>query len=149
MKKSFSLDQIENIVKDNIIYKFKEYKIFTFNGPLGAGKTTFIKKILAHLGVRQIVTSPTFTYLNIYKTDDGKIFYHFDLYRMKSLKSFLDLGFDEYFFADFLCEKSWILVEWPRVIESLIDASDIKDKVCKIFLNYCTDRQDERMIEIC
>ena len=97
MKTQFTVDQIEQVVKEHLLPKLKGCRIFTFTGPLGAGKTTLIKTFLKECGVNGGVTSPTFTYVNTYKTDDGKTFHHFDLYRLSDLQSFLSAGFDEYF----------------------------------------------------
>lgn len=77
------------------------------SGDLGAGKTCFIQGICAGLGIREPVTSPTFTLVNEY---DGRLgrapVAHFDLYRLDSPESVLDLGFDEY------VDTCVCLVEW-------------------------------------
>ena len=91
------------------------------SGELGAGKTCFIQGICAGLGVDEPVTSPTFTLVNEY---DGRIpVAHFDLYRLDSPESVLDLGFDEYLDA-FVC-----LIEWgdkfPDIMPSDAIAVDI------------------------
>ena len=105
-------------------------EVFTFTGPLGAGKTTLVGCILAHLGVTQAVTSPTFTYMQVYTTADGKKVYHFDLYRIDSIDAFIAAGFDEYLYQS----NSLIFIEWPEVIMPLITRS-----ACHITLEY----QDE------
>ena len=83
-------------------------------GDLGAGKTCFIQGICAGLGVGESVTSPTFTLVNEY---DGRVpVAHFDLYRLDSPDSVLDLGFDEY------VDACVCLVEWgdkfPEIMPS-------------------------------
>ncbi len=83
-------------------------------GDLGAGKTCFIQGLCLGLGIDEPVTSPTFTLVNEY---DGRIpVAHFDLYRLDSPESVLDLGFDEYLDA-FVC-----LIEWgdkfPEIMPS-------------------------------
>lgn len=105
----------------------KNCKIFAFTGPLGAGKTTLIARILAQYGVTQTVTSPTFTYLNVYENDKGQLFYHFDLYRIATLHDFVAAGFDEYLYAP----NSWCFIEWPAVIMPLL-----KEKVCLCEIDY-------------
>ena len=67
MEMKFTLDQLEQIIKEHLIPKLKDCRIFTFKGPLGAGKTTMIKQFLKLSGVTDVITSPTFNYLNIYK----------------------------------------------------------------------------------
>ncbi|MBS4164455.1 tRNA threonylcarbamoyladenosine biosynthesis protein TsaE [Candidatus Protochlamydia amoebophila] len=89
--------------------------VICFFGDLAAGKTTFIKGLVA--GASQldpnIVQSPTFSYLHIY---EGKqIVYHFDLYRLKDVDEFLSMGFDEYFESGGIC-----CVEWSERIHSIL-----------------------------
>lgn len=105
-------------------------EVFTLTGPLGAGKTTLINRILVHLGVTQAVTSPTFTYMQVYTAADGKKVYHFDLYRIDSIDAFIAAGFDEYLYQP----NSLIFIEWPAVIMPIITRS-----ACHITLEY----QDE------
>jgi tRNA threonylcarbamoyladenosine biosynthesis protein TsaE len=78
-------------------------------GDLGAGKTTFVKGIATALGIdADCVSSPTFSYLNIY---EAKIpLYHFDMYRLNSKEQFETSGFEEFFFAGGIT-----CIEWPDV----------------------------------
>ena len=86
-------------------------KKIAFFGDLGAGKTTFIKGLCSYFNIdKDDVTSPTFTYLNIY--NGNKQIFHFDLYRLKEKKHFFSLGFDEYLLSDEIC-----LIEWPNILE--------------------------------
>ena len=95
----------------------KKVQLLTFQGQLGAGKTTLIKNVLSQLGVaEEDVTSPTFTYVNVYKTNVGKVVYHFDLYRVDDLQMFYRLGFDEYLQDT----DAIILIEWPEVVMSIL-----------------------------
>ena len=64
-------------------------KIFAFYGSMGAGKTTIIKAICESLGAMDIVSSPTFTLVNEYKTSDGKTLFHIDFYRIKKQEEVL------------------------------------------------------------
>ncbi len=91
--------------------------VLCFYGELGAGKTTFIKGLTAGaLGTGgDEVNSPTFNYLNIYKTPQNlvkthkgvKALYHFDLYRLTDADEFLSMGFDETFDAGGICCIEW------------------------------------------
>lgn len=98
-------------------------RVVTFTGDLGAGKTTLIRALLKKLGVTQPITSPTFTYMNVYTLKDGSTIYHFDLYRLQDVNSFIELGFNEYLYQ----EHSWCFIEWPAIIELLLthDVCDI------------------------
>ena len=87
-----------------------------FLGGLGVGKKTFIRALCKHLGGTDVVTSPTFSLINEYHCHDGAPIYHFDFYRLTSLREAMDIGVEEYFFSNAgLC-----LIEWPALIESLL-----------------------------
>ena len=92
-----------------------DHRVFAFTGSLGAGKTTLIRSLLQTCGVTGIISSPTFTYVNIYQVN-GKKLYHFDLYRLTSAQEFIDAGFDEYLYDQQAC----IFIEWPEIIASLL-----------------------------
>ena len=64
-----------------------------FYGDLGAGKTTFIRKLLQkHLQKKDlIVRSPTYTYYQEYQNDSSRV-YHFDLYRLEDIETFYMIG---------------------------------------------------------
>ena len=64
-------------------------------GDLGSGKTTFSKGFASGLGFSDEILSPTYSILNEYKFN-GKSLYHFDLYRLKSVNEFLEIGGIEY-----------------------------------------------------
>lgn len=94
------------------IIKNSKYKIFTLEGNLGSGKTTLIKAIGKVLGSYDAITSPTFSIVNEYLTQQGKI-YHFDLYRINNKKELFDLGIEEYIYSNDYC-----FIEWPEIYES-------------------------------
>lgn len=85
--------------------------VITLEGNLGAGKTMFTKGIATGLGVKRVVTSPTFT---IVKEYDGVLpLYHMDAYRLEGSDE--DIGFDEYFSGDGIS-----VVEWAQFIEDYL-----------------------------
>jgi tRNA threonylcarbamoyladenosine biosynthesis protein TsaE len=92
-----------------------EKTVVCFYGDLAAGKTTFIKGLVA--GSAQldpcVVLSPTFSYLNVY--EGIKTIYHFDLYRLQGADEFLSMGFDEYFDAGGIC-----CIEWSERIQGYL-----------------------------
>lgn len=129
---TFDLSSIDTIV-DEIYSLMQHNNIITFSGPLGAGKTTLIKKILTKCGVTDSVTSPTYTYVNTYHNNAHQTFYHFDLYRLKSIDEFVDAGFNE-----LLSQKNnRVLIEWPEIIEPILH----NEKVVTITLDYEGDNQ--------
>ncbi len=89
--------------------------VVAFRGPMGAGKTTLIREIVAQLGSDDTVTSPTFAIVNQYAAAGGRRIYHFDFYRIERPEEAYDFGYEEYFYSGDLC-----LVEWPERIEALL-----------------------------
>ncbi|GAA4833728.1 tRNA (adenosine(37)-N6)-threonylcarbamoyltransferase complex ATPase subunit type 1 TsaE [Algivirga pacifica] len=89
--------------------------VWTFEGTLGAGKTTLIKTICEALEVIDLVNSPTFSIVNEYSTEDDATIYHFDFYRLNDEEEAMDIGYEEYVTSGALC-----LMEWPSKIPNLI-----------------------------
>lgn len=131
--KKITKDQVSLVAKE-LCALMPEIKIFTFSGPLGAGKTTLVQNILREIGITEPVTSPTYTYVNVYRLN-GITFYHFDLYRLNSLDDFIQAGFDEYLYQP----DSYCFIEWPEIIENLIE----KD-LCNVIIDY--DTEDSRFV---
>ena len=81
-------------------------ELILLSGELGAGKTTFTKGLASGMGLKDLVTSPTFTYLNIYEQGPLRLC-HYDLYRIHSPEDLEALGFYDYL------GEAVIAVEWP------------------------------------
>ncbi len=90
-------------------------KVYAFCGPMGAGKTTFIKQLCGELGVTDVVNSPTFAIVNVYEDARGEDIYHFDCYRLKSVAEAQDFGAEDYLYSGCYC-----FVEWPDIISPLL-----------------------------
>lgn len=111
--------------------------VISLVGDLGAGKTTFTKGFAKGFGVKDIVTSPTFTIMNEY---DGRAkLHHFDMYRLSSMEEAIELGFEEYF--DLSRLKGATIVEWAENVEGLLPMRHIEVTLTK-------GEGDERTIEI-
>jgi tRNA threonylcarbamoyladenosine biosynthesis protein TsaE len=83
-------------------------EIVTFEGDLGAGKTTFIQAVVRGLGVDQPATSPTYSLVHRYQGARGPVF-HLDCFRLRSSEEAADLDWE-----GLLAEGDAILVEWPE-----------------------------------
>src|SRR5512133_1237040 len=99
-------------------------KIFAFYGSMGAGKTTIIKAICASLGAVDIVSSPTFTLVNEYKTSAGESIFHIDFYRIRKQEEVYDFGIEEY-----LTGESWCFMEWPELVEEILPQDLIRIRI--------------------
>lgn len=100
-------------------FKAKPGDIYCLDGDLGAGKTVFAKGFAEGLGIKEPVTSPTFTIIKEYP--EGRLpLYHFDVYRIGDPSEMEAIGYEEYFFGEGVC-----LVEWSELIEELIPESAV------------------------
>jgi len=96
--------------------KIKAGDVIALVGELGTGKTALTKYIAGALGVKEEVTSPTFTIIKEYKS--GRLpLYHFDVYRISCEEEMIQLGYEEYFYGDGVC-----VVEWADQIAGVIPA---------------------------
>jgi len=111
-------------------------KLLAFYGSMGAGKTTIIKAVCKILGAEDIVTSPTFTLVNEYRTTTGEVLYHIDFYRIKKKEEVLDLGIEEYFNSGSFC-----LMEWPELIGEILPPETVIIKIT-------VDKKEHRFLEI-
>ena len=94
------------------------------HGPLGAGKTTFARYLLAALGVEGRVKSPTYTLMEPYRSDAAHGSFpiaHFDFYRFDDDQEWEDAGF-----RDVFAEPGLKLVEWPEKAEALLPPCDLR-----------------------
>ena len=113
MNKNYSLNELNAIAKE--IISLAKHKTLLFNGEMGAGKTTLIKEICAVLNVEDIVSSPTFSLVNEYQTNDSDIIYHFDFYRIEKEEEAYDMGIEDYLYSN-----NWCLIEWPNNVKNLL-----------------------------
>ena len=93
--------------------------LVVLNGDLGAGKTTLSRGILTGLGHKGSVKSPTYTLVEPYDLEIGKVF-HFDLYRLVDPEELYEIGFNDY-----LSEAQLCMVEWPDKGGNLVPKADI------------------------
>lgn len=94
--------------------------LVTLAGPLGAGKTTFVRGFLRALGYTGRVPSPTYTLVEPYAID-GRRVVHLDLYRLAHPDELEYLGF-----RDLLGESSIVLVEWPERAADALGGADFE-----------------------
>jgi tRNA threonylcarbamoyladenosine biosynthesis protein TsaE len=113
MEITFSLDEINNVAE--LILAAQPNKVILFNGEMGAGKTTLIKQLCKTMGISDATSSPTFSLVNEYQTDDNQTVYHFDFYRIKNETEALDMGVDDYLYSG-----NWCFIEWAEKIPNLI-----------------------------
>jgi tRNA threonylcarbamoyladenosine biosynthesis protein TsaE len=99
--------------------------IVALKGPLGAGKTCFVKGIAMGLGISETITSPTYTIVSEYEgriagLGDPVLFYHIDAYRLDGEDAFRAIGGEEIIFGNGIS-----VIEWSERIGSLISPGAI------------------------
>ena len=107
MEVNFSLSEID-ATANKLLPQTGKQKVLAFHGEMGAGKTTFINALCRAMGVEDIVSSPTFSIINQYKTNVGQTVYHMDLYRIKDENEAINAGVEDCLYSGNIC-----LVEWP------------------------------------
>ena len=90
------------------------------HGPLGAGKTTFVRHLLRSLGVEGRIKSPTYAVLEPYVCG-GVAISHFDFYRFNDPREWLDAGFRDIYAAPGLK-----LAEWPANAAGVLPPADLR-----------------------
>ncbi len=118
MTHTYTLEQLPTIA--TAIIKNATTKTLLFYGEMGMGKTTLIKELCLQLGIKDTISSPTFSLVNEYKATDCMA-YHFDFYRIEDEEELSQIGFEEY-----LEQDAWIFIEWPeKITNSLPDQATI------------------------
>lgn len=115
---------------------FHARQVVRLNGPMGAGKTSLVKGILAGLGCRDEVLSPTFSICHRY--DVGFEVLHYDLYRLQDDDDLFSVGFYEDLDSD-----ACLLIEWAeRAEQALADIPTAKIEIVP------TQNPDQRIFRI-
>ena len=107
------------IFASNLAESLGKGDVLVLSGELGAGKTKFVEGILSYFGMQEEISSPTFTIVNEYHNEKIDI-YHFDLYRLKDIYEFENIGGEEYF------NKGLCIFEWGELIEDILPNDYIK-----------------------
>jgi tRNA threonylcarbamoyladenosine biosynthesis protein TsaE len=102
----FQLNEIKIVAKD-FLQATNAQKVFAFDAPMGAGKTTFIHALCEELGVQENISSPTFSIINQYLGAADKTIYHLDLYRIKDEEEALHAGVEECLLSGDYCFVEW------------------------------------------
>ncbi|MCP9234620.1 tRNA (adenosine(37)-N6)-threonylcarbamoyltransferase complex ATPase subunit type 1 TsaE [Lewinella sp. JB7] len=110
----YTLDDLPRIAAE-LLATYGPDGVYALEGELGTGKTTLVTELCRQLGVREPVSSPTFSIVNSYPAPGGTV-YHLDCYRLEHVEEAIDAGLEE-----LLAEAPHaVFVEWPAVIEPLL-----------------------------
>jgi len=92
-------------------------RVFAFHAPMGTGKTTFIAALCRARGVVTGISSPTFSLINEYATENGSTLYHIDLYRLRDTEEARQAGIEDVLYSGHIC-----FVEWPEKAPGILPA---------------------------
>lgn len=134
MELTYKLQELDVAVE--YILSNTRSKTLLFYGEMGAGKTTLIKELVKALGVHDVASSPTFSLVNHYESEEGSVF-HFDFYRIEDDTEALDIGLEDYLDSD-----GWNLIEWPEKVERLLG-----ENTQKLLLE--VESEDTRKLKFC
>ncbi len=131
--------QLTNIecVARQFVEEQSDGRVFAFYGQMGAGKTTFIAAVCKALGIEEPVNSPTFAIVNEYVADNGETVYHFDCYRLNTIRDALNIGIEEYFASGNIC-----FIEWAENIEELLPVDTVR-------VNIVVEDDGSREVSVC
>ena len=103
--------------------RVKAGTVIALSGDLGTGKTALTKAVAEGLGVKEVITSPTFNIVKQYET--GRLpLYHFDVYRIGDVDEMYELGYEEFFFGSGVS-----IVEWADLIEDIIPEDAVRIEI--------------------
>ena len=103
---------------EKLSHRLNPQSIVLLEGPIGAGKTSFVQGIAKGLSISEDITSPTFAISHHYNS--GKIpLIHIDLYRLDNTSSAKDIFLSEEEEAS--QSQAILVIEWPELIEPLIE----------------------------
>lgn len=89
--------------------------IYVFHGDLGAGKTALIRTLCEQIGVMDQPSSPTFSIINEYHSNSGRVVVHMDLYRVDHEDELWSMGVEEVLFMG-----DYVFIEWPEKIQNFL-----------------------------
>ena len=119
MKIDFHLSQIKNVAAQ-LWQQYHQYKLWAFDAPMGAGKSTLIHALCDVLNVTSTVTSPTFAIINEYESSLAGIIYHMDWYRLKDSAEVIQTGCEDCIESGNLC-----FIEWAEKADELLPLNSL------------------------
>ncbi|PSO45385.1 MAG: tRNA (adenosine(37)-N6)-threonylcarbamoyltransferase complex ATPase subunit type 1 TsaE [Parcubacteria group bacterium SW_6_46_9] len=136
-----TVDQTHSVAADlleSLQPQDNQATVVGFSGPLGAGKTEFIRGLLRSAGIESAVTSPTYTIETVYKLPKTSFdhAYHVDAYRLEDGSDLQDIGFEN----RLTDPKNLVLVEWADSV-----AGKLSEKTISVDISI---KDDKRVIAI-
>lgn len=115
--KKYSIHTLKDyeLLATKLLAQAGDKKVWCLSGDMGSGKTTLVKALCSRLGIKEVVTSPTYGLIHEYGPNKRVI--HFDLYRLTHIQQAIDIGLEEHLESGAYC-----FIEWPELIKPLLQA---------------------------
>jgi len=107
------------VLAERLIPLMRSVPCVSLEGPLGAGKTHFVKATASALGIGEPVSSPTFTLLHSYRSAET-VLHHGDWYRLESPGDVLSLGLEDYL------GEGVMMIEWGNKFPELLPPGTLR-----------------------
>jgi tRNA threonylcarbamoyladenosine biosynthesis protein TsaE len=111
-----------NALAASLIPRMRQSQVVSLEGPLGAGKTHFVKAVALALGITSEVTSPTFTLLQSYGSGEQQL-HHSDWYRLQSPEEVMALGLEEYY------GEGLMIIEWGDKFPEILPPQSLRIRI--------------------
>lgn len=138
MTLQYTLTQIDEVAAA-LWQSGKDMRVWTFDGDMGAGKTTLIAALCRHIQVEDAVSSPTYALVNEYhypQNGNSSTLYHMDWYRLSGEEEAIQSGIE-----DLLHDaEAHLFIEWPERAAGLLP-----EKIFRVRIH--TVSETERMLE--
>jgi len=134
LKKAYSAEDLDDTAAW-VVDHCSDTRVWLFDAPMGAGKTTLIHRIINKLSEQPFLGSPTFSIVHEYLSRAGGMIYHLDLYRLRNAEELAALGFETY-----LDTGDYLFIEWPE------KAMPFLDNYCRIGI--AITGENERLITL-
>ena len=109
-------------------------EILALTGELGAGKTVFVKGLAEGLGIKDVITSPTFV---LVKTYEGRlVLHHIDFYRLETPADLDSIGIDDY-----VQSGGVLAIEWAEKFQKELPQPYLQ-------ISFLFEENDHRLIHI-
>lgn len=131
----YALEEVEQLAKEVLRWS-SGIRLWMLEGPMGAGKTTFVRSVCAALGIQDPVSSPTFGIIQEYQTNQGEAVFHIDGYRLENGHQIDSLGIDSVLGGHQLC-----FVEWPSLFIEYVQVNYIR-------LEWVILERDQRILKL-
>ena len=133
--KNYTITDIHQLKEVAVFIKtlIPKNTLFLFDGVMGAGKTTLINELCKEISIEEQPSSPTYSIVNTYNSNEFGEVYHFDFYRLKDENEAVESGLDELIESGKVC-----FIEWGEKVAKLLPNNFVRVIIKVISTNHRT-----------